>query len=132
MLYVFSFEFGSGQLLRTAVRVLFGRCRFIFRNARVCVVFPIFLYLGDRPAYRERAAAAASAPVKEAPASAPAPVAPSASAARPATAAAPTGEVELSGVSEREAAMIMAIVANAIGKPPAQLRFHSIKEVKRP
>ena len=49
-----------------------------------------------------------------------------------ATAAAPTGEVELSGVSEREAAMIMAIVANAIGKPPAQLRFHSIKEVKRP
>ncbi len=83
-------------------------------------------------ACRERAAAAASAPVKEAPASAPAPVAPSASAARPATAAAPTGEVELSGVSEREAAMIMAIVANAIGEPPAQLRFHSIKEVKRP
>ena len=83
-------------------------------------------------AYRERAAAAAPAPAGEAPASAPAPVAPSASAARPATAAAPTGEVELSGVSEREAAMIMAIVANAIGKPPAQLRFHSIKEVKRP
>ena len=82
------------------------------------------------PAFAEEPAA--SAPAGEAPASAPATAAPAASAARPATAAAPTGEVELSGVSEREAAMIMAIVANAIGKPPAQLRFHSLKEAKRP
>ena len=34
------------------------------------------------------------------------------------------------GISERDAAIVMAITANAIGKPPAQLRFHSIKEVK--
>ncbi len=48
------------------------------------------------------------------------------------TATVPAGddELELDGISERDAAIVMAITANAIGKPPAQLRFHSIKEVK--
>ena len=50
----------------------------------------------------------------------------------PGTATVPAGddELELDGISERDAAIVMAITANAIGKPPAQLRFHSIKEVK--
>ena len=49
---------------------------------------------------------------------------------RPATVPAGDDELELDGISERDAAIVMAITANAIGKPPAQLRFHSIKEVK--
>ena len=50
--------------------------------------------------------------------------------ARTATVPAGDDELELDGISERDAAIVMAITANAIGKPPAQLRFHSIKEVK--
>lgn len=40
------------------------------------------------------------------------------------------GELKLHGVSERDAAMVMAIVANELGKPINELRFKSIKEVK--
>ena len=57
--------------------------------------------------------AAAPAPVKEAP---PAPGS--------------AGEVKLFDVPDREAAMVMAIVADKMGKPLNQLRFQSIKEVK--
>ncbi len=40
------------------------------------------------------------------------------------------GEVRLYNVSDKDAAMLMAIVANKLGKPVNQLRFKSIKEVK--
>lgn len=40
------------------------------------------------------------------------------------------GEIKLNNVSDREAAMIMAIVASQMGKPLNELRFKSIKEVK--
>jgi len=40
------------------------------------------------------------------------------------------GELKLYGVSDRDAAMIMAIVANQMGKPLNELRFLSIREVK--
>jgi sodium pump decarboxylase gamma subunit len=40
------------------------------------------------------------------------------------------GELKLIGVSERDAAMIMAIVADTMGKPINELRFKSIREVK--
>ncbi len=40
------------------------------------------------------------------------------------------GELKLVGVTEREAAMIMAIVADNMGKPINELRFKSIREVK--
>ena len=39
------------------------------------------------------------------------------------------GEVKLNNVSERDAAMIMAIVAHQLGKPLNELRFISIKEI---
>ena len=61
-------------------------------------------------------------------------------AAAPAVAAAPApssppapgsaGEVKLFDVPDKEAAMIMAIVADKTGKPLNELRFKSIKEVK--
>lgn len=67
----------------------------------------------------------ASAP---APAQAPAPAAPAAPCAPPAPGSA--GQVKLFDVPDKEAAMIMAIVADKMGKPLNELRFKSIKEVK--
>lgn len=62
-----------------------------------------------------------------------APAAVPAAAPAPAKTAAPApgsaGEVKLFNVSDREAAMLMAIVANKLGKPLNELRFKSIKEV---
>ncbi len=69
-------------------------------------------------------------------ASAPDPIkAEPAAAAAPAPAAAPTapgsaGSLKLHDVEPKTAAMIMAIVANKMGKPLNELRFISIKEVK--
>ena len=40
------------------------------------------------------------------------------------------GEVKLFDVPDKEAAMLMAIVADKMGKPLNELRFKSIKEVK--
>ena len=40
------------------------------------------------------------------------------------------GELKLYGTDPRDAAMIMAIVADSLGKPLNELRFISIKEVK--
>ena len=40
------------------------------------------------------------------------------------------GTVLLHDVPEREAAMVMAVVAHRLGKPLNQLRFKSIREVK--
>ena len=40
------------------------------------------------------------------------------------------GEVKLFDVPDKEAAMVMAIVADKMGKPLNELRFKSIKEVK--
>ena len=67
----------------------------------------------------------AAAPVAAAPAPAAAPK-PVLAAAAPGTA----GEVKLFDVADKEAAMLMAIVANKLGKPQNELRFKSIKEVK--
>lgn len=46
------------------------------------------------------------------------------------TAPGSAGELKLYNVSDRDAAMIMAIVANQMGRPLNELRFLSIKEVK--
>ena len=61
--------------------------------------------------------------------------APAAATAAPAPKAAPAlatgtaGECKLYNVGDREAAMLMAIVANKLGKPLNTLRFKSMKEV---
>lgn len=70
----------------------------------------------------------------EAPAHVPGPIQ-SAGAAAPAAPSAPpapgsAGEVKLFDVPDKEAAMLMAIVADKMGKPLNELRFKSIKEVK--
>lgn len=55
-----------------------------------------------------------------------APAAPAAPAAAPGTA----GELKLYDTDPRDAAMVMAIVADKLGKPLNELRFKSIREVK--
>lgn len=60
---------------------------------------------------------------------APAAAAPAAPAPKP-LAPGSAGEVKLYNVPDKEAAMIMAIVANKMNKPLNELRFKSIKEVK--
>ena len=64
---------------------------------------------------------AAPAPVAAAPAAA--------EAAKP-EAHGTAGELKLYDTNPRDAAMVMAIVADTLGKPLNQLRFISIKEVK--
>ena len=73
-----------------------------------------------------KAKAPKAAPKAEAPAAAPAPAAPAAPAVAPGTA----GQLKLHDVNPKTAAMIMAIVADTMGKPLNELRFISIKEVK--
>ena len=67
---------------------------------------------------------AAASAVSVAPAAAPA------AAAQPQTAPGSAGSLKLYDVEPKIAAMLMAIVANKMGKPLNELRFISIKEVK--
>lgn len=68
---------------------------------------------------------------KKAEAPAPAPAAPAAASAPSGTPApGSAGEVKLFDVPDKEAAILMAIVADKMGKPLNELRFKSIKEVK--
>ena len=71
-------------------------------------------------------AAAAKANAASIPVAAPAAAAPAAPVAAPGSA----GQLKLYDVEPKTAAMLMAIVANKMGKPLNELRFISIKEVK--
>ena len=63
-------------------------------------------------------------------AAAPAAAAPAAEVKKP-EAPGTAGELKLYDTDPKDAAMIMAIVADTLGKPINQLRFISIKEVKK-
>lgn len=63
-------------------------------------------------------------------AKAPAAAAPAAAPAAPAAAPGTAGELKLYDTDPRDAAMVMAIVADKLGKPINELRFKSIREVK--
>ena len=77
----------------------------------------VIMIVGKIMVAKKSAPAAAAA----APASAPKAV--------PALATGVAGECKLYNVGDREAAMLMAIVANKLGKPLNTLRFKSMKEV---
>ena len=83
-----------------------------------------FTAKSDAPAASAPAAPAAAAPA--APAAAPV----QASAAQSDAAPGSAGKLKLHDVEPKTAAMLMAIVANKMGKPLNELRFTSIKEVK--
>ena len=93
-----------GIVLLMAVVMAMGRV-FIARDKKAAAI-------------KEAAHAAAQAAAAAAPA-APKPVAPGTA-----------GELKLHDVEPRTAAMLMAIVADKMGKPLNELRFISIKEVK--
>ena len=59
-----------------------------------------------------------------------APAAVPAASAAPAAAPGTAGELKLYDTDPRDAAMVMAIVADKLGKPINELRFKSIREVK--
>lgn len=69
---------------------------------------------------------------KPAPAAVPPAVTPTVAPAAAASAPAPgsAGEIKLYDTPDQDAAMVMAIVADKLGKPLNELRFISIKEVK--
>ena len=77
----------------------------------------------DKKAAAKKAAPAAST-------AAAAVAAPAAAPAAPKLAPGSAGQLKLYDVEPKTAAMIMAIVANQMGKPLNELRFISIKEVK--
>ena len=81
----------------------------------MCVVMIMGRIMGGK-ANKAKTAAPAAAPAAPAPAAEPAPGS--------------AGELKLYDTDPRDAAMVMAIVADTLGKPINELRFISIKEVK--
>lgn len=89
----------------------------------ICLLMAVVMIMGKIFIAKDKKAAAAKA------AAAPAPAAAPAEAPKP-TAPGSAGELKLYDVEPKTAAMIMAIVADKMGKPLNELRFISIKEVK--
>ena len=87
----------------------------------VVIAMGKFFMAQDKKAATKKASASTAAPVAAAPAAAP---------AAPQLAPGSAGQLKLYDVEPKTAAMIMAIVANQMGKPLNELRFISIKEVK--
>lgn len=85
----------------------------------VIIMGKIMVARSKKPA-KEKAAKPAQA------AAAPAPTPAASAAVAPGSA----GEIKLYDVPDKQAAMVMAIVANKMNKPLNELRFKSIKEVK--
>lgn len=82
------------------------------------VLLMLVIMITGKVMSRKKAHAEAAAPAAAAPA------------AKSTPAPGSAGEVKLYDVSDRDAAMIMAIVADKLGRPLNELRFKSIKEVK--
>ena len=96
---------------------------FVGLIALMAVVLVMGKIMVAKKAKTAAAAPAPAAPAPAAPAAAPAPK------AAPVLAAGTAGECKFYNVGDREAAMLMAIVANKLGKPLNTLRFKSMKEI---
>ena len=90
----------------------------------------VIMAMGKFFVAQDKKAANKAAAAKAAVAAAPAPAAAPVAAAEPVYAPGSAGQLKLYNVEPKTAAMIMAIVANQMGKPLNELRFISIKEVK--
>ena len=86
----------------------------------------VIIIMGKAFMAQEKKAAAKAAAAKETLAAVPVTTAAAESPAAPGTA----GQLKLHDVNPKTAAIIMAIVADKMGKPLNELRFISIKEVK--
>ena len=113
-------------ILDAAVVALLGYAVVFFG---LILLMGVIIIMGKAFMAKDKKAAAAAAAAKQnlaaAPVTAPA-AAPVESPAAPGTA----GQLKLHDVNPKTAAMIMAIVADKMGKPLNELRFISIKEVK--
>ncbi len=83
------------------------------------VLLMFVLQIMGKIMHKEASAVPAPEPEEKAIAAAPAPAAPGTA-----------GELKLYDTDPRDAAMIMAIVADSLGKPLNELRFISIREVR--
>ena len=89
----------------------------------------VIIAMGKAFMAKDKKAAAKTAAAGETLAAVPV-AAPAAAPAAPVLAPGSAGQLKLYDVEPKTAAMIMAIVANQMGKPLNELRFISIKEVK--
>ena len=105
-------------ILDAAVVAVLGYCVVFFG---LILLMCVIIVMGKAFMAKDKKAAAA------APA---APVAAAAPAAEPEPAPGTAGKLKLHDVEPKTAAIIMAIVADKMGKPLNELRFISIKEVK--
>ena len=88
----------------------------------------VVIAMGKAFVAKDKKAAAKASAAKEALAAIP--VAPAAASVESPAAPGSAGQLKLHDVSPKTAAMLMAIVADKMGKPLNELRFISIKEVK--
>ena len=89
----------------------------------------VIIIMGKVFTAKDKKAAEKAAAAKEVLATVPV-AAPAAAPAAPVLAPGTAGQLKLHDVEPKTAAMIMAIVADTMGKPLNELRFISIKEVK--
>ena len=112
------------ELGSAAIVALLGYAVVFFGIVLLMCVMIVMGKIFVAKANKEKAKEAAAK--TEAPAAPVAPAAPAAPVVAPGTA----GQLKLHDVPPKTAAMIMAIVADTMGKPLNELRFISIKEVK--
>ena len=110
--------FGEGVLY-----AILGMLVVFFALVLLMVIIKILVAVTDKSAAKKAEAAAAAVPALEAPAEA-------APAKKEGPAPGTAGDIKLYTTDPKDAAMIMAIVADALGKPLNELRFKSIREIK--
>ena len=113
-------------ILDAGVIALLGYAVVFFGLVLLMIVITI---MGKIFMAKDAKAKAAAAPTAAPATAAPAPAAPAPAVDAP-TAPGSAGKLKLHDVEPKTAAMIMAIVADKMGKPINELRFISIKEVK--
>ena len=114
--------FGDGVLY-----AILGMLVVFFALVLIMLIIKVLVKATDKSAAKKaqtEAAAAVAAPAEDAAPAEPAPVKKEGPA--PGTA----GDIKLYNTDPKDAAMIMAIVADALGKPLNELRFKSIREIK--
>ena len=106
-------------ILDAGIVALLGYAVVFFGLIMLMVVIMIIGKIFVASEAKKAAKAAAAAPAAPAEPEAPKPTAPGSA-----------GELKLHDVEPKTAAMLMAIVADKLGKPLNELRFSSLKEVK--
>ena len=96
----------------------------------LALLMAVIIIAGKIMISREEKASAKTASALAAMGSSPAPAVPAAAPVQKKLAPGSAGEVKIYDTDPRDAAMIMAIVADKLQKPLNELRFVSIKEVK--